>query len=62
MWLSMTSWGPGDRSLEVLFDGGVGYILDSSETAVDTKVHVEYNNVIILRELPNQTFMSNITS
>lgn len=26
------------------------------------KVHVEYNNVIILRELPNQTFMSNITS
>lgn len=33
IWLSMISWGPGDLSEEALFEGGVGYILESSETA-----------------------------
>lgn len=37
MWLFMTLWGFGDRLLEVLFDGGVGYILDSFEIVVYIK-------------------------
>lgn len=36
MWFSMLSWG-GVLSLEVLFEGGVGYILESSETATKIK-------------------------
>ena len=36
MWFSMLSWG-GVLSLEVLFEGGVGYILESSETATKVK-------------------------